>query len=150
MFWTEIPLGGHTYLYVFPRGGIMAARHHIMEPTVSPHACAIGDAFILMLYNARARAAQVPMTFIGDTDLSVMNWPARSPDINPAEHTWGILSRQFQQRPHHPENEQDLVDALVQELQAIQLNGIMSMIHCCQEYVNDKGGQTSFFGERMC
>ena len=43
MFWTEIPLGGHTGLYVFHRGGIMAARHRsdILEPIVRPHACAL-------------------------------------------------------------------------------------------------------------
>ena len=27
MVWTEISLDGHTDLYMFPRGGIMAARH---------------------------------------------------------------------------------------------------------------------------
>ena len=41
MVWTEIPLDGHTYtyMYVFPRGGIMTARHrsHILEPLVRPH-----------------------------------------------------------------------------------------------------------------
>ena len=146
MFWTEILLGGHTGLYLFPRGGIMAARHRsdILEPIVRPHAFAIGDSFILMQDNAPAHAAQVSMTFIDDTCISVMNWLARSPDINPTEHTWGILYIRFRQRPHHPENEQNLIDALVQELQAIPLKGIRSMTGCCRECVNDKGDQASY------
>ena len=145
MVLTEIPLCGHTDLYVFPRGGIMAARHRsdILEPIDRPHACAIGDAFILMQYNARAQAARVSMTFIDDTGISLMNWPARSPDINPAEHTWGILSRRFRQWPHHPENVQNLIDALVRELQVVPLKVIRSMTRCCQDCVNDKGGQAS-------
>ena len=68
------------------------------------HAGAIGDAFILMQDNARAHTAQVSMTFIDDTDISVVNWPARSPYITPTEHTWSILSRRIRQRPHHPAN----------------------------------------------
>ena len=148
MVWTEVPLDGHTDLYVFPRSGIMAARHcsDILEPIVRPHACAAnGDALIVMQDNAPAHTAQVYMTFIDDTCIRVMNWPARSPDVNPTELTWGILSRRIRQRQHHPENVQNLIDALVQELQDTPLKGIRSMTRCCQECVNDKGGQTSYW-----
>ena len=81
------------------------------------------------------------MTFTDDTTgIILINWPARSPDINPTEHTWVILSRRFRQQPH-PYNVQNLIDALVQELQAIPLKGIMSTTRCCQ----DKGGQASYW-----
>ena len=84
MVWTEIPLDGQTDLYAITIGGIVAARHRSgnLEPIVRPHACAVGDVFISMPYNARAHAAQVSMPFIDDTGISLMNWPARSPDIN--------------------------------------------------------------------
>ena len=95
--------------------------------------------------NPRAHTTQVSMTFTEDTGISVMNWPARYPDINPKEHTWDILSRCIRQRPNHQDNLQNLIDALVQELQAIPLKGIMSMTHCCQDCVNDKGGQASYW-----
>ena len=118
----------------------MAARHRseILEPIVRQHACANGDAFILM-------QAQVSMTFIDDTCIRVMHWPARSPELNPTEHTWIILSRRIRQRQHHPENVQNIIDALVQELHAIPLKGIMSMTRCCQECVNDKRGLASYW-----
>ena len=82
------------------------------------YACVNGDAFISMQDNAPAHTGQVSMTFIDDTCIRVINWPDRSPDINPTEHTWGILSRRIRQRQHHPENIQNLIDALVQEWQA--------------------------------
>ena len=95
-----------------------------------------------MQYNARSHAAQVYITFMDDTTvIIVINWPARSPDINPTEHTWAIMSRRFRQQPHHPYNVQNLIDALVQEMQAIPLKGIMSTTCCCQ----DKGGQASYW-----
>ena len=82
MVWTEIPLDGHTELYVFPRGGIMAARHRsdILEPIVRPHAGAIGCCHLLfhdLPDNARSHTAQVSMAFIDGTCISVMNWLAR-------------------------------------------------------------------------
>ena len=101
---------------VFPRGGIMAAIHRsdIMEPIVRPHAN--GDALILMQDNSPAHTAQVSMTFIDDTCIRVMKWPSRYPDLNPTEHTWGILHRCIRQRQHHPDNVQNIIDALVQEM----------------------------------
>ena len=129
-----------TCMWFLALGGITTAIHRsdILEDIVRQHAGAIGDEFILMQDNARAHIAQVSMTFIEDTDISVMNWPARSPDFHPTEHAWGILSRHIRQRPHHPENGQNLIDALVQELQTISQKGIRNMPRRCQACANDK------------
>ena len=133
MVWTDIPLDGHTEMYVFPRGGIMAESHRsdILEPTVRPHAGAIGDACILMQDNARANTAQMFMTFIDDTGIGVMNWPARSPYINPTEHTWGVLSRRIRQRPHHPDNVQNLIDPLIM-LSSVYVHKYFRFLNCHQ------------------
>ena len=79
----------------------------------------IGDAFVLMQNNARANAGRVSMTFLDDEGISVTNWLTRSPDLNPVEHTWYILAGRIRRRQHYPENVQNLIDALVQELQAV-------------------------------
>ena len=76
----------------------------VLEHIVRQHAGTIGDGFIVMQDNARAHIAQGCMTFINDTDISVMNWPARSPAFNTTEHAWGILFRRIRQRLHQPEN----------------------------------------------
>ena len=107
-----------------------------------PYAGAIGDAFILMLDNARANTDQVYMTFLDDKSISVMNWLARSPDINPIEHTWNILSRCIRWRPHYPDNVQTLIEALVQ---MIAQKGIRSMPHRCQQCVGERGGHTHYW-----
>ena len=90
MIWTEMLLDCRTDMYVFPIGGITAAIHRsdILEHICRQHAGAIGDGFILMQDIARAHVAQVSMTFIDDTGISVTNWPVRSPELNPTEHAW--------------------------------------------------------------
>ena len=77
----------------FHRGGITAAIHRsdILVHIVRQHAGAIGDGFILLQNNARAHIAQVSMILIDDTYISVMNWPARSPNFNPTEHAWAFF-----------------------------------------------------------
>ena len=116
-------------MHVLVRGGITAAIHRsdILEPIVRPFPSVIGDAFILIQGNALAQTVLVFMAFLDVEGNSVMNWLTMHPDLNPIEHTWGNLSRHIALRSYHPENLQNLIDALVQKLQSIPQKGIMSM-----------------------
>ncbi|KAI3373122.1 hypothetical protein L3Q82_006361 [Scortum barcoo] len=49
-----------------------------------------------------------------DEGIDAMDWPARSPDLNPIEHIWDIMSRSIHQRHVAPQTVQELADALVQ------------------------------------
>ena len=85
------------------------------------------------------------VTLLYDEWISVMTWQTSYPYLNPIGHTWGIISRRILQRPHHPGNVDDRIDALVPELLGMPQNGIRSMPRHCQECVNDKGGHTSYW-----
>ncbi|KAI3371404.1 hypothetical protein L3Q82_024001, partial [Scortum barcoo] len=52
--------------------------------------------------------------FLQDEGIDAMDWPARSPDLNPIEHIWDIMSRSIHQRHVAPQTVQELADALVQ------------------------------------
>ena len=139
----EISLDGRTVMYVLVRGGIMAGIHRsdIIEPIVRSFASVIGDAFILIQYNARAQRVLVSMTFLYVEGISVM-----PQYLNPIEHTWDNRSRHIRQRSYHPENVQNLnIDALVQILQPMPQKGISIMPGRCQECRDDKGGHISYW-----
>ncbi|GFT27815.1 DDE_3 domain-containing protein [Trichonephila clavipes] len=50
------------------------------------YAAAIGNDFILMDDNARPHRARIVEEYLEDHGLERMEWPARSPDLNPIEH----------------------------------------------------------------
>ncbi|KAI3363589.1 hypothetical protein L3Q82_001186 [Scortum barcoo] len=73
---------------------------------------AVGPGFLLMQDNARPHVAGVCQQFLQDEGIDAMDWPACSPDLNPIEHIWDIMSRSIHQRC--TQTVQELADALVQ------------------------------------
>ncbi|KAI3364443.1 hypothetical protein L3Q82_011237, partial [Scortum barcoo] len=62
----------------------------------------------------RLHEGGVCQQFLQDEGIDAMDWPARSPDLNPIEHIWDIMSRSIHQRHVAPQTVQELADALVQ------------------------------------
>uniref|UniRef100_A0A4W5KGK7 Tc1-like transposase DDE domain-containing protein n=1 Tax=Hucho hucho TaxID=62062 RepID=A0A4W5KGK7_9TELE len=116
MVWGGISLGGRTALHVLARGSLTAIRYRdeILRPLVRPYAGAVGPGFLLMQDNARPHVAGVCQQFLQKEGIDAMDWPARSPDLNPIEHIWDIMSRSIHQRHVAPQTVQELADALVQ------------------------------------
>ena len=105
-----------TALHVLARGSLTAIRYRdeILRPLVRPYAGAVGPGFLLMQDNARPHVAGVCQQFLQEEGIYAMDWPARSPDLNPIEHIWDIMSRSIHQRHVAPQTVQELADALVQ------------------------------------
>ncbi|GFV61872.1 DDE_3 domain-containing protein [Trichonephila clavipes] len=60
--------------------------------------CAMGAEFLFMDDNARTHRASIVDECLQSEDISRMDWPAYSPDLNPIEHVWDMLGRRIAAR----------------------------------------------------
>ena len=88
MVWAGISLRDSTDLYVIQNGCLTGVRYRdeIVHAIVRRYAGASGLDFILMDDNARPHRARVVQQYLQTETIDRMDWPARSPDLNPTEH----------------------------------------------------------------
>ncbi|GFW29637.1 transposable element Tc1 transposase [Trichonephila clavipes] len=65
--------------------------------------------------NARSHRTLAVEELLESKDITRMDWPAYSSDLNPIEHVWDALRRRIAARLHHPENTQQLKQMLIEE-----------------------------------
>ncbi len=58
--------------------------------------------FIFQQDLAPAHSAKSPKSWLNDHGVSVLDWPANSPDLNPRENIWDIVKRKM--RNKRPKN----------------------------------------------
>ncbi|GFW84881.1 transposable element Tc1 transposase [Trichonephila clavipes] len=87
-------------------------------------------------------------------NITRMDWPAYSPDLNPIEHMWDALGRRIAARLHHPENTQQLKQMLIEEWvhlpQEMLHQLVLSMRRRCEATIAVRGGNISYYGTSVC
>ena len=150
MVWGGINFRGRTDLHIVQHGTLNGERYitDILQEYVIPFAPFVGDNFILMHDNARPHTARIVTGFLRDTNIDVMDWPARSPDLNPIEHMWDALGRAVRGRLNPPETLEQLSETLIEEWNRIfeqyVQNLILSIGRRCRAVVTARGGNTRY------
>lgn len=150
MVWAGITLDSRTELVIVGNGSLTAVRYiqEILEEHVLPHALFIGDTFTLMQDNARPHTARCVDEYLSEVGIARMDWPARSPDLNPIEHVWDHLKRRVRGRKPRPTSIEELKTAVLEEWEAIPQenikNLILSMQNRVEEVIRRRGGNTHY------
>ena len=66
----------------------------ILQPEVLPLLQATPNA-IFQQFNARPQVARIVQAFFQRRHVSLLPWPARSPDMSPIEHIWDMVGRRL-------------------------------------------------------
>ena len=150
MVWAGISAQGKTDLHVIDNGTLKAGRYvnEILDVHVRPYAGAIGPDFILMDDNARAHRARITNRYLEQAAIVRLDWPARSPDLNPIEHAWDMLQKAISSRQVQPATVRELREALIEEWAQLPQHKLRrligSMRRRCQAEINAQGHHTRY------
>ncbi|GFW08610.1 transposable element Tc1 transposase [Trichonephila clavipes] len=104
--------------------------------------------------NARPHRTLAVKELLESEDITRMDWPAYSPDLNRIEHVWDALGRHIAARLHHPENIQQLKQMLIEEwvlLPQEMLNQlVLSMRRRCEATIAVRGRHIPYKGTSAC
>ncbi|GFW04411.1 transposable element Tcb2 transposase [Trichonephila clavipes] len=145
LVWGGIMLGSRTDLHIFDVGSVNGTRfcNEILLPYVRLFRGAMGLQFLFMDDNAPCHRTVATEQLLESEDIERMDWPARSPDLNPIEHVWDFLGRRLAARTLPPVTIRELRLALQDGWAAMpqQLIDtlILSMGRCCETYLAVRG-----------
>ncbi|GBO03244.1 Transposable element Tc3 transposase [Araneus ventricosus] len=149
LVWGGIILGSRTDLHVQSvamTGHIY--RDIILEQHVRLFRGAMGAEFLFMDDNARPHRANIVDECLQSEDITRMDLPAYSPDLNPIEHMWDMLGRRIAARQPPPTCLPELRRALLDEWCNISQdqidNLILSMPRRCKACIASSGRHTPY------
>ncbi|GFS51960.1 transposable element Tc3 transposase [Trichonephila clavipes] len=103
LVWGGIMLGSRTDLPIFDAGSVNGTRYcNEILPYVRLFRGAMGLQFLFMDDNAPCHRTVAAEQLLESEDIERMDWPARSPDLNPIEHVWDFLGRRLAARTLPP------------------------------------------------
>ncbi|GFT25416.1 transposable element Tcb2 transposase [Trichonephila clavipes] len=130
LVWGGIMLGSRTGLHIFDAGSVNGTRYcnEILLPYVRLFRGAVGLQFLFMDHNAPCHRTVAAEQLLESEDIERMDWPARSPDLNPIEHVWDFLGRRLVARTLPPVTIRELRLALQDEWAAMPQQLIDTLI----------------------
>lgn len=98
--------------------------------------------------NARMHVSRETKAWFAAKKIATLDWPACSPDMNPMENLWAIISRRVYANAHQYNNERELKNAIQAAYDSVDKKSIetliLSMPKRISELLQKRGGMTSY------
>ena len=118
-WWRNHGLGRNNSTWqdlVIVDGNLNSRRYidEILRPVVVPYVQNMGQGALFQDDNARPHRARIVDAYLQE-QITRVDWPACSPDLNPIEHAWNQLGRAVQTRLNVDSTRADLRRLLLEE-----------------------------------
>lgn len=149
MIWAAISSAGKTPVCFIPTRMNSEIYCQLLEEALIPFTeDMMDDTVIFQQDNAACHAAKHTKAFLKDHSIPVLDWPACSPDLNPIENIWGILSRNVFNQNRKFDNAGELKSAIIDEWDKLDPNIVKSVIASMprrlQEVISKNGEATHY------
>jgi hypothetical protein len=150
MVWGGINWTGRTELVVVAGGSMTGQRYRddIVIPHIEEYAHNFGAGFVLMHDNARPHIARIVTDELNYANIQKLDWPARSPDLNPIEHLWDNLGRRVRRSPVPSLTLQELSNLLISEWELTPQEHIQNLTSSLprrmEACITARGGNTRY------
>ena len=123
----------------------------VLEQFVRPIIAILGDPqtnWLFMDDNATCHTSHLSQAKKQELGLRRLDWPAKSPDLNPIEHVWAWIKREVRKRLRASDNIdrlEQLIRGAWQNIPQPIVDGLIdSMTNRVREVINKNGGITHY------
>lgn len=100
----------------------------MLEPVIDEIESSVGPDFIFQQDNAAIHVSKKSKEWFTSKDIPLLPWPACSPDLNPIENLWGIVSRDVYRNGRQFKTVQELKMQVLQSWMNIRLDVLRKLI----------------------
>lgn len=134
MVWAAIGYHGKTDIVFLP--GKLKSQDYIkiIDEQLTKYGNTIaGENYIFQQDNARVHVAKCVQKYFSDHDIKILNWPARSPDLNIIENCWSDLTRAVYNNGRQFQNVNDLKKCISEEWKQLNQENIKKIYQSLPE-----------------
>lgn len=149
MIWAAFSQKGKTEIGILT--GRQSAQHYTttLQSYLLPFVTrTCNSSWIFQQDNAPIHTARHTKLWFESKNIQVMQWPARSPDLNPIENLWGCLARKVYRNARHFSTLEDLKESVCHEWSEISPNLLntlcLSMQKRCIAVLSKQGAKIDY------
>ena len=120
----------------------------LLKDHLIPEIKAVGGNVVFMQDNAPCHKSKAVIEFLRQENVTTLDWPPQSPDLNPIENLWALIKRKLKKKFSTPKTRDQLIDQVFEVWEDIDSdlrnNLVKSMTNRLKEVLEKKGRSINY------